>query len=653
MDIVPATEWDCFILFVRLSDFWKPHPEVQLARDFDPTPETTRRAIELKQMLEERRPGSPSLVIVCPDNCNYQNQEALFLSIFDTCSNVHLYTAKDVVGLYHHEYDPIDFYNAERDLMMHDPFSTEFYMLLSVFIVRKSCKFQRKRKKVLVLDCDNTLWKGECGVDAEIELTPPYLAIQSFALEQMKKGLILCLCSKNIRQDVIRAFQNKMLLDFESHITIAKVSWDLKSIAIRELADELGLGLDSFIFIDDSPAECQEVKSNCPDVTVLHLPSNPDEFQAFLQHAWVFDTSNTAPVTTVDRLRTEMYKANVLRQKAAKEYTSSDAFLASLGVEIQIERMSWNQIDRVVQLTQRTNQFNTTCWRMTREEVEEFNNDQRWIYTVSVTDRFGHFGLVGLIFLDTSESKATVPLFLLSCRVLNRKVEDEMWQFLQNRVRELNFEAIDLKFIKTERNIPAQLFFSTTATKTFRLDDMSSKSEDVLIVVEILNAGTHSATKAKLDFCPKYPIHRFELVKTQLESILPVEKDMILMEDRFKFRRKARHRAKVALEQPIIWSATGNHIGIETKPKPVCKTPTCTRGRSLECTLTRCRLCCYRIQRIIKRMQHTNDLRSRKNAQLELEKDYDMVQIDGQTFQTCILHNKERSQAGAGSPLIA
>ena len=221
---------------------------------------------------------------------------------------------------------------------------------------------------MIVLDCDNTLWKGVVGEDGVAGITIPaaWSRFQQFMVEQASQGVLLCLCSKNDESDVLDVFEQRpdMVLK-RDHLVAWRINWEPKSENIRALAQELNVGLDSFIFLDDNPVECAEVQAGCPEVLTLRLPIDGD-IAGFIEHVWAFDHLS---VTSEDQQRTAMYKQEIERGRFQKQAMTIEEFLAGLDLQIQISEPAPTQISRVAQLTQRTNQFNFTTIRRTDGEI--------------------------------------------------------------------------------------------------------------------------------------------------------------------------------------------------------------------------------------------------------------------------------------------
>jgi FkbH-like protein len=363
------------------------------------------------------------------------------------------------------KYKIAEIYNPYTDNLAHIPFTEEFFAALGAVLARRIYNSLSSPYKVVVLDCDNTLWGGVCGEEGPqgIQLDHGFQSLQQFMARQFGAGRLLALCSKNNEDDVMQVFQNRREMTLQLHqFTAWKINWALKSQNLRALSSELQLPLDSFIFIDDDVVECAEVRADCPDVLTLQLPKNAADYPEFLEHVWAFDQLN---VTEADKQRSTVYQQNRERERFQSEYPTLEQFLNDLKLEIRIARATSDQLERVAQLSQRTNQFNATVIRRTTREIEhllETESTECWV--VEVSDRFGDYGLVGAMIFDVADSVLTVDSFLLSCRALGRKVEDNMLIELLRIARERKCREVQLAFRRTAKNVPAYNFFSRIAT---------------------------------------------------------------------------------------------------------------------------------------------------------------------------------------------
>ncbi|MDK1288216.1 HAD-IIIC family phosphatase [Pseudoalteromonas umbrosa] len=385
------------------------------------------------------------------DNVHFEPQETLF-SLYPSCQ-------------YFNEYE------YATTLM---PYSRECYTALGTIASRLIVSRKIKPKKVLVLDCDNTLWGGVVGEDGveNLVLNHDYIGLQDFVVKLHDKGILLCLCSKNTEQDVWAAFdyhQGKMPLQ-KSHIVSHGINWDLKSSNIIRLANELNLGLDSFIFIDDNPTEICEVQSACPEVTCLQLPDNSNDIMLFLQHQWALDVP---AVSKADASRTRFYQKDKLRKAEQSKFTSHEEFLAHLNLELNIYEISDESIARACQLSVRTNQFNFSGIQFDRAQASQrIGSSTSKCMLVSVKDRFGEYGEVGCIFYRIECDSIVVENFLLSCRALGKNVEKKMWDWLCNRAEEKGLGKIDVLFKPTARNKPAENFLKSIEFNRFNEGDV-------------------------------------------------------------------------------------------------------------------------------------------------------------------------------------
>ena len=359
-------------------------------------------------------------------------------------------------------YPIANYYDQRRDQLGHIPYTPPFFAALGTILSRKVHALINPPHKVVVLDCDNTLWKGVVGEEGVTGITipPAWMALQRFMLKLADQGFLLCLCSKNDEPDVLDVFDRRpdMVLKRE-HVVSWRINWQPKSQNIRALAQELNLGLDSFIFIDDNPIECAEVRAGCPEVLTLRLPIDGD-IEGFLRHVWVFDRVS---VTSEDRQRTTMYKQEADRARFLREAPTIDEFLARLDLQVTISEPTPEQVDRVAQLTQRTNQFNFTTVRRNDGEIHRLAESGLECRAVEVRDRFGDYGLVGVMIFDGRRAALEVDTFLLSCRVLGRGVEHRMLNELGEIARRRQMSLIAATLIPTKKNQPAHDFLEAVA----------------------------------------------------------------------------------------------------------------------------------------------------------------------------------------------
>ncbi len=418
-----------------------------------------------------RRHVSPNVVCICPaspqflaDRANAELQdrvEDLIAAGVAPLSSVYLSVPAELNALYPVA-EPHDPHGEE---LGHVPYTPEFFAGLGTLLARKVHALRTAPFKVAVLDCDDTLWQGICGEDGPegVMLDPPRRELQEFMLRERDAGMLLCLASKNNPEDVEQTFRvhPEMPLQLE-HFVARRIGWEPKADGLVALADELNLGLDSFIFIDDNPKELSEVEANCPEVLGLALPADANEIPRFLRHVWAFDRLR---VTEEDRQRSAMYAQQFQRDKAEKQAASIEEFLASLQLEVRIGPMAPGDAPRVAQLTQRTNQMNFAPVRRSEAEVRALAEPGGGeCLTVHVRDRFGSYGLTGVMIVNHKNNALAVETFLLSCRVLGRGVEHRMLASLGALARTRGIAVVEAQFKRGQRNQPALLFLRSVAT---------------------------------------------------------------------------------------------------------------------------------------------------------------------------------------------
>lgn len=338
----------------------------------------------------------------------------------------------------------------------HVPYRSEYYVALATIVTRRIQAAGRLPYKVIVLDCDQTLWSGVCAEEGarHVQLGPERLRLQSKMQELRQAGLLLCLCSKNRPADVWAVFDEhpEMILR-RDEIAAARINWQNKSENLRSLAQELHLGLDSFIFIDDNPIECAEVRAACPEVLVLPLPV--DRIVEFLDHTWAFDVPT---VTEEDRQRARRYMEERERHQLRQTVMTMDEFLEGLQLVVSVAPLTESDVDRVAQMTQRTNQMNFTTVRRSAVELTQLVQQSGYFCeTIRVSDKFGDYGLVGVVIGSIEARRLRLDSFLLSCRALGRRVELQMFRHLLELAGRLGCDTIEIPFQRTEKNEPAEM----------------------------------------------------------------------------------------------------------------------------------------------------------------------------------------------------
>jgi FkbH-like protein/FkbM family methyltransferase len=418
------------------------------------------------------RSATPHLVYICPASPTavadaghstlYQEMEDLLDSELDGVKGAYLVKTSELTATY-----PIaNYYDPYGEEYGHIPYTPTFFTALGTAIARKIHVIESEPYKVVVLDADGTLWKGVCGEDGPfgVEIDSAYEALQEFMVRQHNAGMLICLCSKNNEEDVFAVFKHRPEMPLKrEQLSFWRINWRPKSENIKFLADELKLGLDSFIFIDDNPIECAEVQANCPEVLTLQLPPDPSHIPQLLNHIWAFDRLK---LTEEDKKRATLYKQNVERESFRKQTLSFADFLADLGLDVKISPMAAHHLARVSQLTQRTNQFNLTTFRRSESEIQQFYEAGKFeVLVVEVSDRFGDYGIVGALMFKAGVDAIKLDTFLLSCRALGRGIEHQMLAKLGEIAKERGLSSVKVPYVPTQKNQPALDFLVSVSTQ--------------------------------------------------------------------------------------------------------------------------------------------------------------------------------------------
>lgn len=346
-----------------------------------------------------------------------------------------------------------------RDKIAHVPYQDAYLHTLATIVMRCVHRKLLPRRKVVVVDCDNTLWRGvvgEAGPEG-LEFDAQHLQLHAALDRLSQSGVLVCLCSKNEEADVWSVFEKRGDLGLpRNRIVAAMINWQPKSENIRALAARLNLGLDSFVFIDDNPVECAEVAAACPEVLTLAWPQDRERAIRLLNHTWELDVVDG---TREDQQRTELYRQEFRRQTLQQETRTFRDFIESLNLVVEIAPLDPGDLKRASQLTLRTNQFNFTTRRIDEGEMQALlAGGMQCVRSVKVRDRFGDYGFVGLVVAEPKGDLLVVDTFLLSCRVLGRGVEHQMAAAVGRLAVELGADAVRIRVATTPRNSPARRF---------------------------------------------------------------------------------------------------------------------------------------------------------------------------------------------------
>lgn len=456
------------IVIVRLEDFVRNEPDERLARDLV---DRTRSELEAAATAFGKRSPVPTIYLVFHPTAAAKESLTPFLAEHTDLLASHLdgvraatvLRASAVLG--HFGSSPL---NPVGDELAHIPYTEEYFCAMALTLVRAIHRVLVSPQKVLVLDCDNTIWDGVVGEDgvAGIKISEPFAAVQRFAVKVQSEGGLVCLASKNSQSDVLDVFTERRDMELRlDQIVDYRINWEPKYLNVQQMAASLNLGLDSFVFIDDNVVECEQMRQALPEVVTICLPP-AHKIESFLRNLWLFDR---AAVTKEDARRTEMYKQSAARQELERSAGDIGEFIRKLNVEIDIRPPSEDEWARVAQLTQKTNQFNFTTIRLTEAELRTTVGPTVDVLRVGVRDRFGDYGLVGLLITVAREDALHVHTCILSCRVLGRGVEHAMVRRLGAEATRRELGTIVFKVIPTPKNTPALAFINSVASR-FRQD---------------------------------------------------------------------------------------------------------------------------------------------------------------------------------------
>ncbi|WP_245677915.1 bifunctional acetaldehyde-CoA/alcohol dehydrogenase [Nocardia acidivorans] len=410
------------------------------------------------------RAGVPLLVQICPSPPEHRDLDQRVhneLSVLlDSVAGVDLL---DIDG-WHGGLEVSDLHDAARLRMAHIPYTAEGYIALATGLARALHSAVAPPFKVLALDCDNTLWHGVAGEDGPegLQLTKGHRELQQWAAELSEQGVVVALVSKNDPETVAEVFARRPDMPLRPELVAAReVGWGAKPQSLIDLTAGLNLGLDSVVFLDDNPVEVAQMRALCPAVLTLQVPTDSDQLSAFRRRIWALDRRN---VTENDRQRTQQYRAEHERLQLRRTLSFSE-FIDRLELQVRILPAGPQDLRRVAQLTQRTNQFNASTRRRLEPELRALLAEPGvGCHVVHASDRFGDHGTVGVLISLVRSGELVVDTFLLSCRVLGRGVEHRMLAELGHLAHAAGCGAIRVQFRPTTKNQPVRDFLASIAT---------------------------------------------------------------------------------------------------------------------------------------------------------------------------------------------
>ncbi len=375
-------------------------------------------------------------------------------------------------GVYVLDYDALvarygshGWHDERKWLMARLPIAADHLLHMAREWMRFLVPLSGRTAKAIVVDLDNTLWGGVIGEDGmtgiKIGAEYPgaaYQALQRALLDLSRRGILLAICSKNNLDDAMEALEKHpgMLVRSKSFAAM-RINWTDKCQNLREIAEELNIGLDSLAFLDDNPFEREQVRTALPEVAVIDLPQNPLEYATIVRDCPIFERLT---LSAEDQQRTAMYAEQRQRSTAEQNFQSKDDFFRFLEQEAELSPVSDLTLARVAQLTQKTNQFNLTTRRYSETQIAEMAKQPEWnIFSIRVRDRFGDHGLVGVAIAHDQGEKCELDTFLLSCRVIGRTVETALLAHIAKSASQRGCKQLVGRFLPTKKNAPARDFY--------------------------------------------------------------------------------------------------------------------------------------------------------------------------------------------------
>jgi FkbH-like protein len=378
----------------------------------------------------------------------------LNLALMDKPKQVHLIDENGLSS----EIGKSKWFDPANTFLNKAPYAYEYLPQTVWIYLRKIMSLRGTYRKVLVLDLDNTLWGGVIGDDGVegIQLDPnnavgeAYLSFQSSILSLKEKGVILAVCSKNEESNAKLGFTHPNMRLKIQDIACFIANWNDKASNLRTIAERLNVKTDALVFFDDNPAERLIVKQFCPEVEVIDVPEDPSFYSSALYHAHAFDWPQ---ITKEDLLRIKAVEGDLERENLKTQFVDYEAYLKSLEMSAVAGRIGTAQIERFVQLTNKSNQFNLRTLRVSEADVIEMMKDDNCAcISVDLSDRFSPYGIIACTILKKQGSNAFIENWVMSCRVLNRGVESLTLDLLIQQTKVWGCDRLIGEYIPSLKN---------------------------------------------------------------------------------------------------------------------------------------------------------------------------------------------------------
>lgn len=352
------------------------------------------------------------------------------------------------------------------------PFSQVFSSSIAKKWAGLSTSILGKSTRLVILDLDNTIWSGVIGEDglAGIKIGGDYPGnvfkeLQEFFLELHNSGITLAICSKNDEDLALQAFDElpEMVLK-RKHFASWRINWRPKWQNIQEICDELNLGLQSALFVDDNPVEREKAQLNLPDLKVADMPADPIDYLSELRTNLYL---NIASISNEDLSRSRNFAAQKERESSLKRALNLEDYYKSLKTKVYINPLNDGNAQRAEQLCNKTNQFNTTTKRFDQKDLFLLLEKGHDVAVIGLEDRFSSFENIGVIILNGDGTNLNIELFLLSCRVLGRGMETSIPIWASGRAKDLDYSTIIGKIVDSDRNTPARDIYQRSGFTEF------------------------------------------------------------------------------------------------------------------------------------------------------------------------------------------
>ncbi len=358
-------------------------------------------------------------------------------------------------------------WNAKLWYMSKNPFGNDVYKEAIKDVKAALRALKGQARKLLIVDLDDTLWGGIVGdvgwqnlrLGGHDPVGESFVDFQKALKSIARRGIVLGIVSKNTESVAFEAIaQHPEMVLVQEDFAGWRINWSDKAQNIADLAQELNLGLQSVVFIDDNPVERARVRDMLPEVLVPEWPEDKTQYVNALMQLSCFDNP---VITEEDRARTRMYATEKQRERARMSVGSVEEWLATLEMQVQVDALDGANLARTAQLFNKTNQMNLSTRRMTETELLEWSQKSgRGIFTVRVSDKFGDAGLTGIVSVEVIGENAQIVDFILSCRVMGRKVEETMLHVAAHFAQNQKAKRLDVRYLETPKNQPCLEFLT-------------------------------------------------------------------------------------------------------------------------------------------------------------------------------------------------